>query len=266
MMNASPRNRPEPQRRIILLGASNLTRGVSTIVEIARQTWGEPLDVMAALGHGRSYGLRSSVLYRTLPGIVHCNLWNDLRTRPPLPTAALITDVGNDLIYEQPVEAVVPWVETCLDRLEQVDAAAVMTLLPVEVLPSVQPWQFLTFRTIAFPTSRITFEEITARALQLNLELRRIAAERNLPVIEHDAQWYGLDPIHIKLRFWPAAWSRVLSTWSPERESPDPPRGSLPRWLYLRSLLPDQRWVLGLSQRRDQPVGGLRDGTLISYY
>ena len=45
-----------PSRRVILLGASNLTRGISTVVEIAKTKWGSPLDIMSALGHGRSYG------------------------------------------------------------------------------------------------------------------------------------------------------------------------------------------------------------------
>jgi len=84
-----------PARRVVLLGASNLTRGISTAVETARLQWGRPLDVMAALGHGRSYGLASRLLCRTLPSIVECGLWPALAARPPAPTAALVTDVGN---------------------------------------------------------------------------------------------------------------------------------------------------------------------------
>src|SRR5262249_38307569 len=105
-----------PQRRVILLGASNLTRGISTVVETEPCIWGRPLDILAAFGHGRSYGSRRWLLGRELPGIVECGLWQALEKSPPAPTAALITDIGNDVLYEEPVDTIVSWVEWCLDQ------------------------------------------------------------------------------------------------------------------------------------------------------
>ena len=91
-----------PTRRVILLGASNLTRSFATVVAAARRTWDEPVEIMAAMGHGRSYGQDSTVFGRKISGIFPCALWQDLQKRPPLPTAALVTDVGNDLLYGVP--------------------------------------------------------------------------------------------------------------------------------------------------------------------
>ncbi len=104
-------------RRVVLLGASNLTRGVSTVIETAAAYWGRPLEVFAALGHGRSYGAASSVMGRELPGIVQCGLWEDLRRQGAAATAALITDVGNDLLYGAPPEVIADWVQQCAERL-----------------------------------------------------------------------------------------------------------------------------------------------------
>ena len=59
----------QTKRRVILLGASNLTRAISTVIGIAQATLDGPLDIVAALGHGRSYGMWSRVLFRELPGI-----------------------------------------------------------------------------------------------------------------------------------------------------------------------------------------------------
>ena len=56
--------------RIVALGASNLTRGFQTLVSTARGAWGPYVEVLAALGHGRSYGAPSRLVFRTLPGIL----------------------------------------------------------------------------------------------------------------------------------------------------------------------------------------------------
>ena len=94
-------------RRVVLLGASNLTKGIGTVVETACRTWGQPLEVHAALGHGRSYGRTTSLLGRQLPGILECGLWPALERTPGVPTAALVTDIGNDLLYGEPVGQIV---------------------------------------------------------------------------------------------------------------------------------------------------------------
>ena len=120
-----------PSRRVILLGASNLTRGISTAVETAKTIWGTPLDVMAALGHGRSYGKTQRVLGRTLPAIIECGLWQDLDNRPRADTASLITDVGNDLLFGVSPQRVVEWVDQCLERLASVSQSLVITELPL---------------------------------------------------------------------------------------------------------------------------------------
>ena len=108
-----------PPRRVILLGASNLTRGIATVIDACHRQWGQPLDCLAALGHGRSYGTRSTVLGRTLPSIQDCRLWSALDDRPAVPTAALVTDIGNDVMYEAPVDKIVEWVTRCFDQLDR---------------------------------------------------------------------------------------------------------------------------------------------------
>ncbi len=66
--------------RVVALGASNLTRGLQTVVATATATWGPDVEVLAALGHGRSYGAPSRLLIRTLPGILESGLWKDLES------------------------------------------------------------------------------------------------------------------------------------------------------------------------------------------
>src|SRR5262245_54451258 len=117
----------KPIRRVILLGASNLVRSISTVVETAREIWHEPIEIMAAIGHGRSYGQDSRMLGRKISGIFPCALWKDLQTRAPLPTVALVTDVGNDLGYGVDVDELTSWVDGCLDHLDRASATTIVT-------------------------------------------------------------------------------------------------------------------------------------------
>jgi hypothetical protein len=254
-----------PPRRVVLLGASNLTRGISTVVETACGHWGRPLDVLAALGHGRSYGTTSTVLGRTLPGIVECGLWTALAERPRAPTAALLTDVGNDLFYGASPEQIADWVDTCLERLAGHTDQIVLTRMPVCNLKRVRPWHYRVLRNLLFPSCRLSFAEVNERAWQLDGRLAEVAARRHCRLIDPRAEWYGFDPIHIKLAHWPGAWHELLGSGA-EQPVCSPARASPRRWFYLRRRLPERFWLFGRPYGRRQPCGRLPDGTMISLY
>ena len=254
-----------PARRVVLLGASNVQRGIATVVETACRVWGRPLDLLAAVGHGRSYGMKNTVLVRTLPGIVECGLWRALAARPLAPTAALVTDIGNDLFYGASPPQIAGWVEECLDRLSALGATIVMTRMPVCNLDHVRDWQFRLVRSAMFPRCRLSLAELTERAVDLDARLMEISRQRGSRVVEPNACWYGFDPIHIKLRQWGDAWSEILTPWAgvPQSSCGKPALGD---WLRLARLAPERRWMLGREQLKKQPCGLMLDGTVISLY
>ncbi len=192
-----------PARRVVLLGASNLAHGIATVIDACHRQWGQPLDCLAALGHGRSYGTRSTVLGRTLPSIQSCRLWSALDERPAAPTAALVTDIGNDLMYEAPVDKIVVWVTRCLDQLARHDARIVMTRLPLANIEQVSEWKFRVMRRLMFPLGRSPYATIAARARELDERLRELAATRGIVEVEQSPRWYGWDPIHFRYRTGP---------------------------------------------------------------
>src|SRR5687768_14330413 len=120
--------RPE---RLVALGASNLTRGFPVVVATARSAFGPGVEILAAHGLGRSYGMESRVLARTLPAILDCGLWAALDARPRTPTRALVTDVGNDILYGASADQILRWVATAVERLSQAGAEIVLTGLPM---------------------------------------------------------------------------------------------------------------------------------------
>jgi hypothetical protein len=256
----------EPRRRVVLLGASNLTRGISTVVETARLCWNEPLAVSIAAGHGRSYGIATSVFGRRLPGILECGLWPALAQAPAGPSAVLLTDIGNDLIYGSSVEVVFRWVETCLDRLLVPETTAILTGLPLAGLRERPRWQFDLLKRLFFPARELRYEEVIERAHELDERLERLAKERNVSRIVPQRAWYGWDPIHIKMRKWPVVWQEILSPWSKSENIFPVAKGSLQRWITLRRMRPAERVVWGRSEYQTQPAGRLADGTTIAWY
>jgi hypothetical protein len=102
--------------------------------------------------------------------------------------------------------------------------------------------------------------------VELNARLRELAKTRGAAIASQRMEWYGFDPIHIRMRDWRRAWSEILSAWHGDEAAPVTSRGSFSRWAYLRSLAPHERALFGVTRRAAQPVGRLADGSLISFY
>jgi len=263
--NSMSAGQQTPQCRVVLLGASNLVRGISTVVETARQAWEEPLDIVAALGHGRSYGRESSVILRSLPGILSCGIWKSLESHPNIPTSALLTDIGNDILYGHSVDQTTDWIELCLKRLSRVTDRVVITELPLESSARMKKWKFFALRTIFFPSCRVRYEDAIVRARELNDRVVELANKYNVETIRPLETWYGFDPIHIKTRVFPAVWREILGKLHFDSKNNNY-HASLRRWLLLRSLRPEQRRLFGIVQQSKQPVYTFADGTRVSFY
>ncbi|HEX4414496.1 MAG TPA: hypothetical protein VH107_12770 [Lacipirellulaceae bacterium] len=255
-----------PTRRVVLLGASNLVRGFPTIVETVRRTWREPIEIMVAMGHGRSYGQDSAVLGRKIPGIFPCALWRDLQIRAPLPTTALITDIGNDFLYGVTPDRLLAWVEECLDRLGEAGALASVTQLPIGSLESLGERRFQLFRRMLFPRSNLTLAEALQHARATNERLTLVGSVRKVPVISVSPKWYGLDPIHIKRRVQRIAWPELLSGWRATSEPFTPVHAGMLMTAYLAVVAPAEYSRFGFSRRAAQPTAQFFDGTTISLY
>jgi hypothetical protein len=255
----------EDGRRLIALGASNLTRGLRVVVETARQLSPGPLEVFTALGHGRSYGTRSRFLARELPGILECGLWRAIEGRPARPTTALVTDVGNDVLYGADVSLILAWVGETLLRLRRLGATTVLADLPVFNVERLSPLGFALFRSILVPSCRLSLAEVGARAAEVNSGLAPLAARHGATLMHLRPEWYGYDPIHMLSRHWTRAWQTILLAAFPAIEPPTLSRS--PReWLRLYRARPEQRWLFGREQRHRQPALQLPDATTVWIY
>lgn len=257
--------RQRPVRRVILLGASNVTLGLGTVIATAQRAWGAPLDIMAAIGHGRSFGLPSTVLGRTLPGIVECGLWDELLQRPPLPTAALVTDIGNDIIYGRRTDTILRWVETCLARLRAVTERLVVTRLPLASLSRTPNWRMRLLVSLFFPSSRFDLAEALDRARELDGELLSYAGRYGAYIVRPQRAWYTWDPIHVARTCRAAAWRAYLGCWTDGKNLP-PVQETFFDWMTAVRARPLYWKRFGHERHCRQPSVQLADGTTLSLY
>jgi hypothetical protein len=242
---------PPAPARVVALGASNLTRGLPALVSAARAQRGRDVEVVAALGLGRSYGMESRVLARTLPGILDSGLWKALAERPPRPTRALVTDVGNDILYGAPPERILDWVEQAVERLSVFTGDIVVAGLPLDSIRRLSPAKFVAFRTILFPRAGLTHTQAVDAAERVAEGLRALAQRRGARFVALRPEWYGFDPVHFRPGRWGSAWREILGAEESGRGAP-----ALSETLRLHALFPERQWLFGIE--RVNPQRGLR--------
>lgn len=258
------------ERRLVLLGASNVAYGLATIVDTARRSWDMPLEVLTAHGHGRSYGRESWVLGRGLSAILESGLWNALDELPTKPTTALLTDIGNDLLYDIDPPRLSSWVEKCFERLRPRVDRMVVTELPLCAIGDLSDWWFWLLRTVQFPRCRLDRATVVGRAHEVNALVVSAAAKHGVEVIRPKAEWYGIDPIHIRTLWWPSAWQEILSPLMKnevgESLQPRSAHSAYGDWLYFHTL-PHAEWKYGTRRIiAPQPACKLVDGTTVALY
>lgn len=251
--------------QIVLLGASNLTRTLATAVHTAQFLCGRPSRILIAAGHGRSYGVHSRVLFRDLPGITQCGLWDELAKEPRLPTFALLTDLGNDIAYEVPAEEIIGWVRWCMERLVEYQARIILTTLPLQNLEHLTSREYRFFRALLFPGRRLSLPHALDQARAINVALHQLVLERGLTLIEPRPEWYGVDPIHIRRRCLGSAYFAILRHWvDSDHDERGVGRTGLRRRLRFLLLAPRYQRVCGFDWYREQPADVLPDGSTVS--
>ncbi len=249
--------------RVVALGASNLTRGLAALVGTARARWGPEVELLAALGHGRSYGSESRFLARSLPGILQSGLWPELERAPAAETRALVTDVGNDILYGSSAAQTLAWVEECVRRLHRWTDDVVLTDLPLASIRRLSRPGFLFFRSLFVPGCRLSLAEVREGAERVSSGLTALAAAGGLRLVRLRPEWYGADPIHIRPGLWRAAWSEILCG---EDRVAEAHGRSLTEAIQLYLMRPESQRLFGIEQHRRQGGRRLRLGATVKLY
>ena len=244
---------PEQERSetVVLLGASNLSLGIRSIIQVLLCTTDKHLDLYLAAGHGRSYGVKSRVFGRTLPAIRKCGLWSRLEEeKADQEVHVLVSDVGNDLLYGHSPEKLVAWIEECLAKLKGWKTSITIVLPPVDSAERLSAWHYHTARFVLFPKHPpISFPEMKKRVRETTSRLGELANKKEALVVEQQRDWYGLDPIHIGRKYRTQVWKDIFSLWPAFSGSEIQGRSELPK-LFLKAA---ECEFLGIPRETKQP-------------
>lgn len=261
------RSYPASKNRLILLGASNLTLSLRLVTHLMQQRIGAPGEILAAVGHGRAYSVFSQVVWRGLPGIAECGLWRQLRETESRPTYALLTDIGNDIVYELTPEQVLRAVERCIDQLQRQSAQIVVTNLPIASVEQLSERRYTFFRNLFYPFCKLSRDETLSRVRAVHAGLVDMAVRRQFLLVEQEAHWFGPDGIHVNY------WQREAFYRDIVRRFPDPGAESGYEDDKPKLFLAWQRrpvfafkTVLGRAIHCPQPSGRLADGSSVGKY
>lgn len=250
--------------RVVVLGASNVSRGLSRLVATV-ESRSPGADLFVAAGHGRGYGVNTRVAARRLPSILRSGLWRGLDRHGGEAPFALVTDVGNELLYGARAELVASWVRETVWRLADRGATIAITRLPMAGIATVGAVRYRALRTFFVPGCRLSLTGLKEAATRLDADLQAIAGDFGAQIIEQPAHWYGCDTLHIRRRHLDDLWRMACNAWGiPVVESPA--ASSLATWARVGTKAAEVRSLGGVMRFTKQPVLPLRSGGTLSLY
>lgn len=250
---------------VLVFGASNVRRGLVSLINEVNFCFGSRWDLVIVAGHGRSYGASTSILGRRLPGIRQA-VWRDHFSGHHRERYALLTDFGNDLFYGATIFQIQQWIEESLAMLHREKVKLTMTGLPLEAIQGCQKTKFFLLRAIFFPKTKLNFRDAIRGAERLDEVIRELSKTYRASYVQPSLQWYGVDPIHIRRGCYANAWSAFLRSdemkecVEKSRENNDFQFLFDSRWKRLRIALKlffvrahQQRWLM-IDRSMKQPA------------
>ncbi len=243
------------RRRAVVLGASNVSRGLARLGAVVRARAGAPADLFVAAGHGRAYGVNSRVWMRRLPSILASGLWDalDREPRAGAGSAALVTDVGNEILYGFSADQVATWVGESVRRLADRGCRVAITGLPLESIATVGPARLRLLKAVFVPGCRLTLGGLQDSAARLDERLRELARDVDAAVIEQPGAWYGFDAIHVRRRRIDELWQAACDAWGWDRAAAVP-RAGYAEWAALQIRAAEVRALGRIMLHTPQPT------------
>ena len=193
---------------LVLLGASNLSRGCFAFARHMKIClYPRKVEVLVASGPGRAYCASGGILNISYPPISTSDIFNAAQGKQEsgYRVVALVTDIGNDIMYGVPAGQVIETVQQIFGKLESMDAEIFYTTLPVAFEKEIHPIWFYILRSVLLPFSRVSYDEAVAGIIEVNQFLRQSASKQCHLISDMD-RYLGIDKIHY-------GWLRAHFAW-----------------------------------------------------
>ena len=197
----------------ILFGASNLARSFYGLkLSIKRCIHPRPATFIHAMGPGRGYLGRGGILNTTYPPIIDCGILESIqKTRKPnQQIIALITDIGNDIMYGVHSEKIIEGLQNILDTLGEVTKNIFITPIPINLKNDIGEFYFRVLRCIFFPKSSIQYSQ-TLESIKIINQFILHSPNKKTTVINGMEQFSGLDKIHYSFFKNHLAWAYIAN-------------------------------------------------------
>ncbi len=252
------------RRAVVVLGASNVSRGLARLAAAVQGRSPEPVDLFVAAGHGRGYGVSSRVWQRRLPSILQSGLWRALDREMVDEPLALVTDVGNELLYGLGVAAVAGAVREAARRLADRAARLVITGLPMAGIAGVGRIRYRLLRALYVPGCPLPLDRLQEASQWLDEELRAIAADTSATFLPQPPDWYGFDAIHVRRSRLDGLFGAAGDAWG--LPAAGRRKASFREWAVLGSRAAEVRSLAGSVRLTPQPAYRGREGLRLWLY
>jgi hypothetical protein len=200
----------DPPILLVFMGASNLSRGCFALSRHMRACLHpRKVEVLIASGPGRAYCTSGGLLSVTYPPIQSSEIFEVALNKSECgyQVVALVTDIGNDIMYGVPAEQLIETVQRVFEKLQSMNAKIFYTMLPSAFEEKgVHPIWFYILRSLLLPFSRVSYDEATAGITATNRFLKESAGKYGHIVPDMD-RYLGLDEIHY-------GWLKAHNAWS----------------------------------------------------
>lgn len=197
----------------VLMGASNLARGYSALTKcLVRCLAPHPIEILHAMGPGRGYCARGGIFNITYPPIRSSGILRSARGRAQRArkVIALITDIGNDIMYDVPVSDLISCLDDLFQELDAIGAEIFVHPIPLDFSEDFSERQFRILRSIFYPNSAIDYKRARESVEAVNKFLRdRVGGRIHLLPILKDCT--GIDKIHYSIFHSHRVWSGVAA-------------------------------------------------------
>ena len=184
-----------------MVGASNLTISLPIALNLILEFIKGPKFVYVAHGPGRSYLKRAGLPMLQFQGISLCRLFDDLESAinkaSNVKIYALVTDIGDDLLYTQEPNRIAEGVKYVLKRLHSLGAQIGITLLPESSIQRLSPARYYLLRTFYNPFCHVSYDRMMINVSLLTNLISKLCIEFNLKLLKQNSNWYGFDHIHL---------------------------------------------------------------------